>query len=180
MLSMAMVNREAAAFDFLEFAIKTFALMNNCVMLSIHIRQGIQYHVASVRAGVSQDANPRRGMQYRHSITAAEGLDRKRTVLVRILPDYEVNARNCCQSNGPLEFLGDALHERAADMGDMIFVGKAIAESANFSRDTKTLVRMMLVNHSLLGQRFENSVDGRSRNIQFAGKLGRTNAIAPI
>ena len=65
-------------------------------------------------------------------------------------------------------------------MRDMIFVGETITERAYFSCDAKSLIRLMLVDHAFLGERLENSVDGRSRNIQFAGELGCTDAIAPI
>ena len=180
MLPVTMMNRETTAFDFLEFAIQTFALVDNRVMFPIHLRQRIQNHSASRDTGVRKDAGTRRGVQYRHSVATTEIFDRERAVFVGVFPNDKVDSRDCRQRNRPFKFFGDASHKRTTNMRDMIFIGEAITERANFSRDSKALICLMLVDHTFLCERLENSVDGSSGNFQFAGKLGRANAISPI
>jgi hypothetical protein len=53
----------------------------------------------------------------------------------------------------------------------VVFIGKAVAERANFIGYTESLIRLMLIDHTLISERLENSIYGRARNFQFVGEL---------
>ncbi len=65
-------------------------------------------------------------------------------------------------------------------MRDVILIGEAITKRAYLTGNPKALVRLMLVHHALFGKRFENSVDGRARDLQFTGKFRGTDAVPPV
>lgn len=177
---MAMVHRKSTLPDFPKFPLERASLVDDFVVLAIHLRQCVQDNALPGRTHVRQNTNSGRRMENWHSVAAAEVLDCQRTEVIGIFPDNEINTRDGGQCDGPTQFFCDLFQKWPADVRNVVLVREPVTQNSYFARNPISLISLVLVHQSFIGQRLKYSIDRRSRYFQFSSKLRCTHAIASV